>query len=151
VTATGASKRNTKTRSIILAAIIVVALVVSAGYYYTSVSNSNKNNVTVNITIVGGDTPNSTDTYSPDNFTVTLNQHVTLVVLNTDDNTHGLVIPQFSVDTGIIQGGASVREQFVANKVGTFQFYEPAGYCTGGVGNVCNSIQQMTGTMTVVP
>jgi hypothetical protein len=40
---------------------------------------------------------------------------------------------------------------FVANQTGTFRFYEPAGYCKGGVGNVCNSQQKMVGNMTVLP
>jgi len=138
-------------KSMILIAVIIVALVVSGGYYLYTASNKCSNCVTVNITIVGGDTANSTDTYSPDNFTVTEGQHVTLVVLNTDDNTHGLKIDQFGVDTGIIQSGASEREQFVPNQAGTFTYYEPPGYCTGGVGNVCNSEQDMIGNMTVIP
>jgi nitrous oxide reductase len=74
---------------------------------------------------------------------------VTLVVLNTDDNGHGLVMPQFGVDTGIIQPSSSVRVTFVADQTGTFKFYEPPGYCTGGLSKTCTSIQQMTGYMTV--
>jgi len=139
-------------RAIILAAVVVAVLALSAAYYITTVSDGNsKNSVTIDITIIGGETTNSTDTYSPDNFTVTEGQHVTLVVLDSDDNTHGLIIPQFGVDTGIIQSGASVRVQFVANQAGNYTFYEPAGYCTGGFGNACNSIQKMSGTMTVLP
>jgi len=141
-----------KSTSLVLVAVIAVALV--AGAYYASAqnsSNSSATSITVNIQIVGGVGAGTVDTYSPDNFTVTEGQHVTLVVLDSDDNTHGLIIPQFGVDTGIIQSGASVRVQFVANQAGNYTFYEPAGYCTGGFGNACNSIQKMSGTMTVLP
>jgi heme/copper-type cytochrome/quinol oxidase subunit 2 len=105
----------------------------------------------VNLQVLGGVGVPTIDSYSPDSFTVKMGQHVTLAVLNTDDNTHGLVIKAFGVDTGKILPGQTYRVSFVANQTGTFEFYEPAGYCTGGVGNVCNSIQHMTGNMTVTP
>jgi len=141
-----------KSTSLVLVAVIAVALV--AGAYYASAqnsSNSSATSITVNIQIVGGVGAGTVDTYSPDNFTVTEGQHVTLAVLNTDDNTHGLVIRPFGVDTGIILPGDTTRVNFVANQTGTFEFFEPPGYCTGGVGKVCNSAQQMTGNMTVIP
>ena len=149
--------RLASSKTLALVAVIVGALVVSSAYYAQTYNAANNalNTITIDITIVGGvpGTPNqnTTDTYSPDSFTVTQGQHVNLVVLNTDDNTHGLVMTQFHVDTGIIPSGNTVRLSFVANMTGTFQYYEPAGYCTGGVGNACNSAQHMTGKMTVLP
>ncbi len=105
----------------------------------------------MNITIIGTPAAGTVDYYSPANFTVREGQTVTLAVLNTDDNTHGLVIRAFGVDTGKIPPGDTYRVTFVANETGTFEFFEPPGYCTGGVGNICNSIQHMTGNMTVLP
>jgi nitrous oxide reductase len=130
-----------------------VVAVLGAAYYLNSqnATNSASNAVTVHIAIEGGVGAGTTDTYSPDNFTVKEGQQVTLAVLNTDDNTHGLVIDQFKVDTGIINGGNTGRVTFVANQTGTFRFYEPPGYCKGGFGNVCNSQQHMIGNMTVTP
>jgi len=141
-----------KTKSLALIAIIVVA-VVAVGYYFEprSATNSQLPAVTVDITIVGGVGTGTTDTYAPNNFTVREGQQVTLAVLNTDDNTHGLVIDQFKVDTRIIHAGATQRVTFVANQTGTFMYYEPPSYCQGGVGNVCNSQQNMVGKMTVLP
>ncbi len=141
-----------KTTSLVLVAVIAVALL--AGAYYASAHNSSSsstNSVTVDIEIVGGVGNGTVDTYSPDNFTVSEGQHVTLAVLNTDDNTHGLVIKALGVDTGIIDPGDTKRVSFVANETGTFVYYEPPGYCTGGVGKVCNSAQHMTGNMTIAP
>jgi heme/copper-type cytochrome/quinol oxidase subunit 2 len=142
-----------KPKSLLLVAVLAAAMVVSGAYYAQTFisSNSPGNSVQVYIQIVGGVGSNTTDTYAPDNFTVAQGEHVTLVVLNTDDNTHGLVIPQFKVDTGVIPSGNTVRVPFVADQTGTFEFYEPPGYCTGGVGNACNSLQRMTGNMTVIP
>jgi nitrous oxide reductase len=141
------------TKTLALVAVIIAALVVSGAYYAETYNAANNaaNSITVNVTIIGGVGANTTDTYSPNTFTVTQGQHVTLVVLNTDDNTHGLVIDAFHVDTGIIPSGNTVRATFVASQSGTFLYYEPPGYCTGGVGNVCNSEQDMRGNMTVLP
>jgi len=133
-----------------LAAVIVIAGV-AGGYYVTRVAAVSASSTTVDITVEGGVGPGTVDTYYPDNFTVKEGQHVELAVLNTDDNTHGLVIDQFKVNTGIISSGDTARISFVANQTGTFKYYEPPGYCKGGVGNVCNSQQDMVGYMTVTP
>ena len=134
-----------------LAAVIIVAAVAGGYYVETHNASSATSSTTVDITIEGGVGPGTVDTYFPDNFTVKQGQHVTLAVLNTDDNTHGLVIDQFKVDTGIITSGDTARVSFVANQTGIFKYYEPPGYCKGGVGNVCNSQQDMVGYMTVTP
>ena len=144
----GASSAVLKTRSLLIIVVIVVA-VIAAGEYYTQGSRSF--GTTVNIQILGGVTPGSIDIYSPDNFTVTQGDHVSLAILNTDDNTHGFTMKAFGVDTGIILPGQTARVSFVANQTGVFEFLEPPGYCTGGVGHVCNSIQHMWGYMTVSP
>jgi plastocyanin len=136
---------------LIAGAVLVVLLGGGAYYIYYINSTISPNSVTIDISIVGTSAVNATDTYSPDNFTVKLGQHVTLAVIDTDDNTHGLVISEFSVDTGKIPSGTTTRVTFVVDKTGIFKFYEPPGYCTGGAGNSCNSIQQMTGYMTVEP
>jgi hypothetical protein len=69
---------------------------------------------------------------------------VTLSILDSDDDTYGLVIQAFGVNTGKIDPGDTDRVWFIAHQTGTFEYYEPPGYCTGGVGNACNSIQDMT-------
>ncbi len=134
--------------SVILAVVIVAVLAVSAGYYINGVSGGNsKNSVTVDITATMGTVANGApDTFSPRTFTVTEGQHVTIVFLNSDDDPHELAIPQFSVDTGVVQSGTTARVSFIASQAGTFQFYEPQGLC----GN-CTSTQEMTGNMTVLP
>lgn len=132
---------------------VVAAAVLASGLYESGAfgSSTPSNSVTINITITGGVGGNTVDTYYPDTFTVRLGQNVTLAVDNTDDNTHGLVIKAFGVDTGKILPGDTDRVHFMANETGTFVYYEPPGYCTGGFGNVCNSIQHMIGNMTVSP
>jgi len=132
---------------LLLVAVIVGVVVVAGALYARSASSSSGGSVEVDIEIVGGLGASTTDTYQPDNFTVSQGQTVVLVVQNTDDNPHGLAIPAFNVDTGAIKSGGTVRVTFVADKAGTFTFSEPAGYC----GANCNSAQKMTGTMTVKP
>lgn len=136
-----------KARSILLIAVLVVAAV-AAGEYY---SGTFGNGTTVNMQILGGVGPGTVDIYSPDNFTVTKGEQVSLAILNTDDNTHGFVLSQFKVDTGLILPGHTARVSFVANQTGMFEFLEPPSYCTGGIDHRCNSLQHMWGYLTVSP
>ncbi len=135
-----------KTRSIVIILVLVVA-VIAAGEYYAGFGSSG--NTTLNMQILGGVGPGTVDIYSPDNFTVTKGEQVNLAILNTDDNTHGFVMKQFGVDTGLILPGHTARVSFVANQTGTFEFLEPPSYCTGGIDHHCNSVQHMWGYMTV--
>jgi len=129
-------------------AIAAVALLVAASAYYLySSGQSASNSVEVNIEIVG----DGKDYYVPASVTVRQGQVVTFAVFNSDDNTHGLAIPAFNVDTGIIKKGITARFTFTADKSGTFPWDEPANYCKGGVGNVCNSAQDLKGNLTVTP
>jgi len=122
-------------------------LVAASAYYLYSSGHAASNSVEVNILIVG----DGKDYYVPANVTVRQGQVVTFAVFNTDDNTHGLAIPAFNADTGIIKKGITARFTFTADKVGTFPWDEPPGYCTGGAGNVCNSAQDLKGNLTVTP
>ena len=130
--------------------VVIIVAVVAAGEYYQGTFSSTGNSKTVNIEILGGTGPGTVDIYSPDNFTVTNGQQVTLAILNTDDNTHGFVMRAFGVDTGVILPGHTTRVSFNANQTGMFEFLEPPGYC-GQLGKPCNSVQHMWGYMTVAP
>jgi plastocyanin len=132
-------------KALIIAGVVIVLVVAPAYYLYSS--SLSTNSVEFNIQIVG----DGTDYYSPANVIVRQGQVVTLAVFNTDDNTHGLAIPAFNVDTGIIKKGITARVTFTADKIGTFPWDEPPGYCTGGNGNICNSAQDLKGNLTVIP
>jgi heme/copper-type cytochrome/quinol oxidase subunit 2 len=140
------------------AVILIVALLAAGGAYYAYsagghvVPGASSGSVQVDIHIVAGGTGNLTsETYTPDNFSVKEGQNVTLVIFNTDDSTHGLVITQFGVNSGTIAPHATVRVWFLADQAGVFEFYEPAGYCEAGMGSVCNGSQHLLGYMTVRP
>jgi hypothetical protein len=143
-----------KTKSLVIIAVVVIAAVAGGEYFVNrgggSGGSSNASSTTIDMQIVGGVGVGTVDTYVPDNFTVRLGQNVTLAITNTDDNTHGLVLTQFGVNTGIILPGDTDRVSFVANQTGVFKFDEPPGYCKGGFGGVCNSVQHMWGYVTVV-
>jgi hypothetical protein len=147
-------------RPIILAVVIVVILGGSGTYYFTTVDSSTcLNCVTVNML---GSTPglygqNATlhpDAFYPLNFTVKQGQHVTIAFDNTDDGPHEMVLPAYNVDTGIVQGGQTVRVSFTADKVGVFPFYQPAGACNAGgitpAQGGCTGAQITNGNMTVL-
>jgi Cupredoxin-like domain len=141
-----------KVTLIVVIVVIVVAAVVGELYISGTFGNAGSCNcVTINIEITGGVSPGTVDRPYPNDITVKLGQNVTLAILNTDDNTHGLVQPTLGLDTGKIPPGQTYHLTFVADKTGTFEFTQPTGYCTGGYGNVCNSIQEMSLNMTVSP
>jgi len=134
----------------VLAVVIAAILVVSGAYYFYSTSAASQGSVTINIIVTNGTTKNGqADTYSPRNFTVTLDQHVTILFDNTDDDPHELTIPAFNVNSGVVQGGSSVRITFTPNKAGTFEMTEPPGVCSLP-GGQCTGAQEMTGNMTVL-
>jgi hypothetical protein len=60
--------------------------------------------VIVNISVTSGTQQGGVPEFSPQNFTVAEEQHVTLVIDNTDTCPHELVIPALNVTTGILQG-----------------------------------------------
>lgn len=143
-----------------LAVVVIIVLAVSGGYYVINTNAANSAQSTT-VTIIGS-TPglygeNATqnpDAFIPHEFNVTEGQHVTLVFENQDDGPHQLVIPAFNVDTGLVQGGQTVRVQFVPNKLGTFPFSQPAGACDyGGLTpqqGGCTGVQETNGNMTVL-
>jgi len=135
-----------------LAVVVILILVVSGAYYFTNVLGGNTaNSVTVNISVSNGTPQNgAADAFIPNNFTVKQGQQVTIVFQNLDDGPHELAIPQFSVNTGIVQGGATQRATFTPNQVGSFPYFEPPGVCSQGAANAaCTGKQLTNGTMTV--
>jgi heme/copper-type cytochrome/quinol oxidase subunit 2 len=136
---------------LVLIAVLVVAVIASSAYLSGSFgSKSTTNTQTVDLQIIGGVGVGTVDTYVPANFTVTEGKNVTLAISNTDDNTHGIAIPQFGVQNTIIPPGDTGRVWFIANQTGSFKYAEPPGDCKGGYGGVCNSVQHMWGWITVV-
>jgi heme/copper-type cytochrome/quinol oxidase subunit 2 len=138
-------------KALALIAVIIVAVIASGAYLSgTFSSKTSSNTQTVDIQIIGGVGIGTVDTYVPANFTVTEGKNVTLAISNTDDNRHGIYIPQFDVKNTLIPPGDTVRVWFIANETGIFKYSEPQGDCAGGVGGVCNSVQHMWGWITVV-
>jgi heme/copper-type cytochrome/quinol oxidase subunit 2 len=139
-------------KALALVAVIGIAVIASSVYLSGAFgSKSSGNAQTVDMQIIGGVGVGTVDTYVPANFTVTEGKNVTLTILNTDDNVHGIAIPSFGVKNTLISPGDTVRVWFIANQTGTFYYSEPPGDCKGGYGGVCNSVQHMWGWITVVP
>lgn len=131
-------------------AVVVVAILVVSGTYYFTATSGNSQIVTISVT---NGTPQNggADVFEPPNFSVTEGQHVTIIFVNTDDGPHELVIPQFNVNTNVVQGGQTTRVEFTPNQVGTFEYYEPPGICNLNAGPAgCTGLQETSGNMTVL-
>lgn len=142
------------------AAVVVVALLVVSGIFYFGVyTKPSKGYATERIVVqiaaayYNASDPdnlngmNSPGTYYPNSFDVPLGDHVSLVITNTDNMTHGLAVPKFNLDTGLMRPNATVTLEFVAAPLGNITFYEPHADCGGGS---CDSGQQYNGTITVI-
>jgi uncharacterized cupredoxin-like copper-binding protein len=148
-------RRTAVKHLVMLAGIAVVAiLAVSGALYFSAPARSASSSVTwttVSLSLASGpDSENVFDDFSPQNFTVTEGQHITLVFRNTDDTPHELAIPALNLATGVVPGGQVVRIVFVPDRVGTFGFGQPSGMCDLNVpkGTVCTDL--MNGNVTVL-
>jgi hypothetical protein len=98
----------------------VFALILVGGIGYFIYSNSSTSSNDVAITIGAG-----SSYFTPTIVTVNLDQTVTMVVFNADNNPHVFSIKAFNATTGVIQPGKTGRATFVANQTGVFPFYSP--------------------------
>ena len=146
-------------RPILFAAVVVAILALSGGYYIYSLSGVTGNTQTwteVGATpgLFGENATQFPDAFIPNNFTVYEGYHVTLVFENKDDGPHEMVIPAFGVDTGLVQGGQTIRVNFVPDKLGTFSWSQPAGACNAGglspIQGGCTGDQETNGNLTVI-
>jgi plastocyanin len=101
-----------------------------------------------------GPLPDSPSDFSPLNFTVTEGERVTISFNNTDTQAHELVIPQFDVTTGVVNGGTTVSISFTPDRIGSFAYFQPVGPCSPGTPSpsiACPRMEIFNGTMTVLP
>ena len=117
----------TARRVVILAAAAAVVVILAVIGTYPSVGPPG-DSTTVTIVATAGSREVSM-VVAPANFTVTQGQHVTIVFHNTDEQPHEFEIPVLGVGTGVVQGGQTVRVNFVPNEVGTFVALQP---CSAG-------------------
>lgn len=142
-----------------IAAVVIAALILVSGFYYFAVYNkpskeyaSERIVVQIAAAYYNSSDPNnlngmnSPGTYYPNSFIVPLGDHVSMVITNTDNVTHGLAVQSFSLDTGPMRPNATVTLQFVAAPLGNITFYEPKADCGGGN---CDAGQEYNGTITV--
>ncbi len=106
-----------------LAVLVVIILAVSGAglYLYTSSQGGGgPSSNEIQLTIKETDPIKQLDSFIPANLTTTQGA-VTLVIQNGDDEDRIFYIPQFNVNQ-TVTGNTSVRVQFAANAIGTFQF-----------------------------
>jgi len=149
----GGAFRITRTE---VGAIVIVALIAIASAAYVGVYNRPKNYYGTTIQVwTYGAFHNSTGPgvccnfragYDPENFTVPVGTHVTLDVLNSDNETHGLAIPSFGLDTGPLSPNATAVLTFTVTTLGNYTYTEPPADCGGGN---CNAGQAFNGFFLV--
>jgi heme/copper-type cytochrome/quinol oxidase subunit 2 len=122
----------------IVAAVVIIVIIVVAAVYYFAVYNTPSTGLASQEEFIqiGGAIVNSTvnipATYYPLNFTVVQDTRVVLLVQNTDNQTHGLAVPQFNVNTGPMTKMQNVTLSFVVKTPGNYTYDEPSSDCGGG-------------------
>jgi len=121
----------TAKRVVILAAVAIVLILAVTGAYHLVLPHGPSTTVTV---VATGSSPEGSLgapeeglVFAPANFTVREGQRVTLVFVNRGSAPHELAIPQLSVDTGVVNTGATKNVSFIPSKVGTFIIMQPCG------------------------
>lgn len=126
---------------------MVIALVAFAAVAYYALNRPSSGYYGEQVVIqIGGAVGSIPATYYPGNFTVSLGEHITLLVENTDNITHGLAIPSFNVDTGEIKPNGTATVSFVATPAGNYTYDEPKADCGGGN---CDAGQALSGWFEV--
>jgi plastocyanin len=101
-----ASSKKSLDKQILIGVVLILVIVAGVfGYYqFATASQANTETVKVDIKAV---TENGVEHHLFDPATVTVHKgnHVVLVVTNTDEVEHGIVIPQLNLNTGALEGG----------------------------------------------
>lgn len=108
----------------ILAGIVLVLIVVAgvfAYYQFGSAFQTPTETVKIDIKTVN---VNGVEHHVFDPVTVTVHKgnHVVLIVTNTDESPHGLMISQMRLDTGPLRANEQAKLEFDANITGTYDF-----------------------------
>jgi plastocyanin len=110
----------------ILVGVVLVLIVVAGVFaYYQSAAAPQVKTETVRIDIKAV-TLNGVERHIFDPATITVHKgdHIVLIVANTDDLPHGILIHynQLDLSTGTLKGGESAKLEFDANTTGAFNF-----------------------------
>jgi len=93
--------------------------------------------------------------WNPDTITVKVGDKVRLKITNTDTENpaaptyHRLVITEYGIDSGDIAPGKEYVADFVADKAGTFKYFDPRPDEKVGIENVKHSLE--VGQLIVEP
>jgi heme/copper-type cytochrome/quinol oxidase subunit 2 len=109
-------------RGILIGLIILVLIVAGVYAYYQSAPQPQAQTETISIDIKTV-TQNGVEhhIFDPGTITVHRGDHVVLTVTNRDtDHTHGITIPDLTLNTGPLAPGQSAKLEFNADTTGTF-------------------------------
>jgi heme/copper-type cytochrome/quinol oxidase subunit 2 len=114
--------KRKSSRGILIGLIILVLIVAGVYAYYQSTPQPQAQTETLNIDIKTV-TQNGVEHHIFDPATITVHRgdHIVLTVTNTDpQNTHGITIPDLTLNTGSLAPGQSAKLEFNADSAGTF-------------------------------
>jgi heme/copper-type cytochrome/quinol oxidase subunit 2 len=117
-----APTKKKSNRGILIGLIILVLIVAGVYAYYQSGPQPQAQTETLNIDIKTV-TQNGVEhhIFDPGTITVHRGDHIVLTVTNTDpQNTHGITIPDLTLNTGPLAPGQSAKLEFNADTAGTF-------------------------------
>ncbi len=108
-------------KRVVIAVVLILVIVAGVfGYYqFAMTPQANVETYNINIKAITEDGVEH-HVFDPATVTVHKGNHVVLIVTNTDEVEHGIVIPQLNVNTGALEEGEKVKLEFDATNTGTF-------------------------------
>lgn len=106
----------------ILVGVILILIVIAGvfGYYqFGTAPKATTETIRVEIKAVMQDGVER-HVFDPATVTVHKGEHIILIVTNTDELPHGIVIPQLNLDTGPLREDQQAKLEFDANTTGTY-------------------------------
>jgi heme/copper-type cytochrome/quinol oxidase subunit 2 len=116
---TSASKGFNK-RILVGVILILIAIAGVFGYYqFSTAPKATTETIRVEIKAVMQDGVER-HVFDPATVTAHKSEHIILIVTNTDELPHGIVIPQLNLDTGRLREDQQAMLEFDANIIGTY-------------------------------
>jgi len=115
------STRKGINRGVLVGVILIVIVAAGILAYYQFASTPQVKTETIKIDIKAV-MQNGVERHIFDPATVTVHKgdHIVLIITNTDELLHGIVIPKLSLDTGALKENQQAKLEFDATAIGTY-------------------------------
>jgi hypothetical protein len=114
-----------RTQAIVIVVVIVIAAGAAGAYFLSQGSSSSSGPQLIDLHLVESNPVTQSDSFDPENITVTHGSMITLAIQNGDDEARVFEINAFNINQ-TIGSGATDRITFTVGSPGTYPIFVPA-------------------------